>query len=289
MNSRCSAAGLLQQANVFGVGVAFIGSGEPVRGIHHLARLQQLQHFGFAGLGQLGEDRQEGRFHQQTLGLLAVGAAGDHSARRGRRVAIHARPFQRLAIQDAPVQRYVRNHHLMVGERGVKITPRQLATRHHRVVITPGENPAAVGNLRLVLVRLERRDDRGNRVARTDRRGRNIDLLRQCRRIDEVAVGIDEARQHGLAAEILDDGVGTLLLHRLGVGAGKHDLAAANNNRFDVGWLVALHGEDGAAVNDKVGTRSGRLGLVATNQGECDGKDCGEASAHRLLVLGSQF
>ena len=31
---------LLQQANVFGVGVAFVGGGEPVRGIHHLARLQ---------------------------------------------------------------------------------------------------------------------------------------------------------------------------------------------------------------------------------------------------------
>ena len=69
----------------------------------------------------------------------------------------------------------------------------------------------------------------GTVLARTDRRGRNIDLLRQCRRIDKVAVRIHETRQHGLAAKIFDDGVATLLLHRLGVGAGKHDLAAANN------------------------------------------------------------
>ena len=66
-----------------------------------------------------------------------------------------------------------------------------------------------------------------------------------------MAVRIDEARQHGAAAEIDQFGAGTLELHHVGGRADRDDPAVLDRHRLGA-RIGIVHGEDRTARIDDV-------------------------------------
>ena len=233
---------------------ALLGGGDALAGVDLLGRLEEVEHLVLARLRHLGEDRHEGRLHEEAGRLVRAGLAGDQAARRRRRVGSDVEGLQRQRVEHGAMVRDVDRHHRIVGEEGIEIVAGHLALLGEAGgVVAVAHHPGALGQLELRHVLLERRDDVGDRLDRPDRRQRHVGPVDDARGVHEVAVGVDEARQERLALQVDEPGSGPFPFGAdVGDGAQRRDLAVLDGDRLG-GRLRVVHGDDGAAEDDDVG------------------------------------
>ena len=120
--------------------------------------------------------------------------------------AARASKQRRSFFEHGPMISDVDDHHRVVRKVRVEIAPREVAffcKAPGIVAIT--YDPLALGYGARLHIRFERGDDlKGDGVNRPDRRWRAIGPGHNARRIHEVAVRIDEARQKRLFAQLND-------------------------------------------------------------------------------------
>ena len=236
------------------MGRAFLRGGDPGSGIDHLPLLRRLHFVSLSGDRQLGDHRDIGGFHDQALQRLAVILAQDHAAFGRRHPVGVAEFFHRLGVDHRAVHRDVDDADRIVGEGRIEhVAGEHLAAGHQVLVIAIAEQQLARLQALGLRALLQLGDDRVGIRRRTGRRGRDIDAVAEHQRVDEVAVRVDKAGQHQLAAQILDLGSGDFQLHRLGIAADKHDLALVDHHGLGIGGRIALHRQDRAAMDDEIG------------------------------------
>jgi len=88
------------------------------------------------------------------------------------------------------------------------------------------------------------------------------------RRVDVVAVAVEESGQQRLAGEVYELGGVALHRERLVLGSGEDDPAIIGDQGFDIGRGIAGHGDDGAIVVDRVRTPGGDRDRQANESGQ---------------------
>ena len=248
----------LEDLEIGDVGGAFVGGGHAGGGEDLLTFDQGGDLRVGRGLGQLGEDRQEGGLHQQAFGLVAAGLSNNHAAGRGRGVGADVVFLHRQRIQHRAVKRDVADHHRIVREMGIEIGGGELAAfRVDAVIVAVAHDDLPLGDVLLGDELLDRFNDAFLGRTRAERGGVAVRLAGDAERVDEVAVAVDEGRHEVLAAEVVEGGVRLFELERFFLRSGENDLAVLDGEGLDVGGLLAGHGEDGAVVEDGVGGRRG--------------------------------
>ena len=131
------------------------------------------------------------------------------------------------------MHRHVPHQHRVVREVRIEVVAGQAeAVRHHGVVIAVGLDHLAPGHFLLVTELLQLRDDARDVFAGPGRQREDVDLVGHGDRVDVVAVGVQEAGQHGLAGEVHD---------RRGLPlVGTLDLATRTDGEF-AGLATATH------------------------------------------------
>ncbi len=230
-------------------------------------RHERLQHVGDGG-----------ELFEHAVRGLAVGLATDDAALGVGRAGVVADHLQTDAVDGAEVARDVRRHD---GDRGrdlVEVLARGMAAKQG-VVVAGAEDPARELDVRPVGEGLEPGHEIVNGVDRAVRWGEQVGSDGLCAELLDVGMAVDEPGHQRLAGEVLQHGACALLLECVGLAANESDPAVVHDDRLDRGGLVAFHRDDGAAADDEVRARRGRVAgglLAAGGEGEGGGEDGGD-------------
>ena len=234
------------------MGRAFLTGGHARACVNLLRLMESVEQFLFTGFGHIGEDRQEGRLHDEAFRLLRSLLAQDQPARRGLGRGADADLLEGGRVQHRAMIGGVDQHHRIVGKMRIQIIARDLAlVRKIGDVIAIGDDPFAGLGLEFFRVRLERLDDVGDGRHRPRRHAGDIGPFHDLRRIHEMAVRIDEGGQQRRALEIDDLRLLALSRHHRRLVADGDDAAAGDRHGFNLRAFVD-HGQDHAAAKDFV-------------------------------------
>ena len=118
---------LAQELDLGRVGRAFLTGGHARACVNLLRLMESVEQFLFTGLGHIGEDRQEGRLHDEAFRLLRSLLAQDQPARRGLGRGADADLLEGGRVQHRAMIGAVDQHHRIVGEMRIDIIARDLA------------------------------------------------------------------------------------------------------------------------------------------------------------------
>lgn len=221
--------------------------GVAAAGIAQLRGIERAQHLRRLGAGQGLVEGHQCRFeHHSVHPPLAI--AQEQAARRIGRIVLDSGSGERGAAGDQAVAGEMDQHHLAPRKGRVEVIARHVALFGQRLVLViPADNPLGLSDPFRLHALPQQADQRGN-IARRGIAGIKVHPRFDLHQHREVRVGIDKPGQHGLALQITVGGRGTSQLARLGEASGKNDPAAALDHGLHSRRLIAIHGDDCAAV-----------------------------------------
>ena len=158
-------------------------------------------------------------------------------------------------------------------------------TAEQGIVVAHAEDPAGQRNVRAGGEGLQLGHEIVDGVDGAVRRGEQVGADGLRAELLGMGMTIDEAGHQRLAGEVLQHRPVGPLLERVHLAADKGDPAVVDDDRFDGGGLVALHGDDRAAGDDEVrGRAGGSVGRLLAAGGKYEGgnedRGNGRAAGH---------
>ena len=268
--------GTLDRLQLRQVRRALMGGGDAGLGVHEVRRLRPLDLLIRREGRRLLEHGEERGLHDQAPGFVGAGLADDDAAGGRLRPGVEPELLQGQAVQHGTVHRHVVDAHRVVGERLVQVVAvEETAIRHDGVVVAVARDHLALRDLVLLDEPPDLGDDAVHVLARPGRRRVQLDLPGHRQRVDVVAVGVEEARQQRLAAEVHDLRRRALVgLLDVGLCPDREDLPVLDGQRLR-GGLSVVDGDDVAARVDGVGrpTRRRPGWRAGRRHGQCDRGD----------------
>ena len=158
------------------------------------------------------------------------------------------------------MSRHVPQDDRVVRRSSIQIVARRMATLlEQRIVVPTSRNGLAWRYVIIHNPRLDLPHDVIDVVDVTHRRRVQLQRFQRTRRREEVAVGVDKARQQCPVPEIHHPRCRPMERHHVIHGSGGYDGLTTDRHRFD-GWLIGIHRDDVVAKQDRIGGRTGVCG-----------------------------
>lgn len=212
-------------------------------------------------LGLRGERRMDRGLLEYSVRLAASGPAADHASGGIRRLRPVADRRQGRRVRCREMARDVEQHDRRDERGAVEVVPRRMPPlREQRVVVAPADHELARGRRAFRDARPQGGHDVLDRLHRTDRRRRDVQMLDEQHDHADVAVGIDEAGQERTLPELDDARRAADPPRDLLARADRDDRVATDGDGLGaLGRLV--HRQDVSPEEDEVGLRQRRSGL----------------------------